>query len=518
MTDGPPDRPTGDLSRRTLGGLQWTYLGSGVGAVLQIAMAAVLARLLTPAAFGLVALAGLFLRFVDHFAKAGITQALVQKATLTRLDIRAGFTLSAGLGLVFAALAVLAAPLAGRLAQDAELIPVLRWLSLGLLLNGFGAPAVALLRRQLRFKSLALIEVGTYMVGYVVVGLAMAISGAGVYALVAAILTQITMKAIAGYALVRHPVLPTADGTAVRTILSFGLRISLIGFLEFLRSNLDTLAVGRWAGANQLGLYNRADLLARLPAYHVSTGLSKVLFPSFAAIQFEKKRLRDAYLSAVGLTAAIILPLNAGMAVAASEIILVLLGPQWVGSIQVMPWLLLASSIGLTGHFAAIVAEAQAALNSKILVAVTGTTTLVVLLFLVRDRPLSAFGAALATSALVSHIGYVSILTRTLDTSFRVLLRPLGPAIMGAAVVAGAIAGVKAILTSWTDITALGVLFTEITVGAIVLAASFRVGPLRPVRREVARRLLQSGVMPDGDGFRSRIIRGVVGSPGQPIR
>jgi lipopolysaccharide exporter len=474
-------------------------------------MTAVLARLLTPTAFGLIALAALFLRFIDHFAKAGITQALVQKETLSRLDIRAGFTLSAGLGVAFAALAVVAAPLAGDFARDPELVPVLRWLALGMALNGFGAPAVALLRRQLRFKPLALIEIAAYAIGYIVVGLAMALSGAGVYALVGAMLTQTATKAAGTYAMVRHPLLPTLQRKALGAILSFGARVSVVTFLEFLRSNLDTLAVGRWAGASQLGLYNRANLLADLPAYHLSSGLSKVLFPSFSAIQLEHRRLREAYLSAVGLTAAIILPLNAGMAVAAREIVLVVLGPQWTGSIQVMPWLLLASSIAMTGHFAGIVAEAQAALNGKILVAAASTTTLVALLFAARDRPLSAYGAALAATALVSHLGYVGLLTRTLGTTYRVLLRPYWPAILGAAMVAAAIAAGRALLLLAVDAEALLVLAVETVIGAVTLALLFRFGPLRAFRAELAQRLDQAGVLKPSDRKLNRALRLLVG-------
>jgi lipopolysaccharide exporter len=518
VTEPPPERRTADLSRHTLAGLQWTYLGTTVGAVLQFGMTAVLARLLTPTAFGLIALAGLFLRFVEYFAKAGITQALVQKATLTRSDIRAGFTLSAGFGLAFAALALVAAPLAGQFARDPELIPVLRWLSLGIVLNGFGAPAVALLRRQLRFKPLALIEIGAYVVGYIVVGFTMALAGAGVYALVGAMLTQTATKAVGTYAMVRHPLLPTVQRSSLGKIFSFGARVSVVSFLEFLQSNLDTLAVGRWAGANQLGLYNRANLLADLPAYHLSSGLSKVLLPSFSAIQHEHRRLREAYLSAVGMTAAIILPLNAGMAVAAPEIILVVLGPQWTGAIQVMPWLLLASSIAMTGHFAGIVTEAQGALNGKMLIAAVSTVTLVIFLILARDRPLSAYGAALAASALVSHLGYVGLLTRTLGTTFRVLLRPFGPAVLGAALVAGTIAGTRAGLVAWTEVPVVIILVAEVVVGAIALAAAFRIGPLRPFRAELARRLYQSGLVFEGGGLKSRTIRFFVGPPGKVPR
>ena len=512
MADAPPDRPTTDLSRRTLGGLQWTYLGSAVGAVLQIAMAAVLARLLTPAAFGLVALAGVFLRFIGYFSQAGVTQALVQKQTLSRDDIRAGFTLSAGISILFAGIAVLAAPLAGTFAQDPGLVPVLRWLSLGMVIHGLAAPAVALLRRDLRFKPLALIGIGSYIFGYAGVGLAMALTGAGVYALVGAILAQALTRAVAMYAIVRHPLLPTMERSSHRAILGFGARVSVISFLEFLQSNLDTLAVGRFAGSANLGLYNRANLLADLPAYHLSTGLSQVLFPSFSSIQHDHRRLRGAYVSAVGMSAAIILPLNAGIAVAAREIVLVLLGPQWSGAIQVMPWLLLASGIALVGHFAGIVAEAQAALNSKMLVAGGSTIVLAILLVLARGRPLSAYGAALAAAALFSHIGYVAILTRTLETSFSTLMRPYGPAIIGAACVAAAIGGMRALFLYVLAAGTIIVLVAEILTGAVALALLFRIGPLRMFRDDLARRLTDSGLLTDTSSGRNRAILWLIGT------
>lgn len=481
--------------------------------VFQFGMTAVLARLLSPAAFGLVALAGLFLRFVTYFARAGVTQALVQKATLTALDIRAGFTLSAGLGAAFAGVALLAAPLAGTIAGDPDLVPVLRWMSLGLVLNGLGAPAGALLRRQLRFKPLAIIDVVSYLVGYVGVGLALAISGAGVYALVFAVLTQSMVTAAGTYAIVRHPVLPTVARGSYRAILGFGARISVIGFFEFLQSNLDTLAVGRWAGATQLGFYNRANLIADLPAYHLAHGLSQVLFPSFSSIQHEHRRLRDAYLSAVGLTAAIVLPMNLGMAVAAREIVLVLLGPRWTGAIEVMPWLLLASSISLVGHFAGVVAEAQAALNAKMLIAAGSALTLAALLLVARGGSLSGYGAALAATALVSHLGYVTLISRTLGTTFASLVVPYGRPLLAAGVVSAAIAGCRMLLLQFAGVPVGIVLAAEVATGATALGLMFHLGPLGPVRHELGQRLAAAGVFDARGNPAARAIARLVGQP-----
>ena len=508
----PPDeRQTANLTRSTLAGLQWAYLGSAAGAFLQFGMTAVMARLLTPAAFGLVALAGLFLRFVNYFAKAGISQALIQKPQLSQHDLRAAFTLSSGLAAGFSIVVLLLAPMAGEVAQDSAVVPVLRWLALGLILQGFGAPSLALLRRDLCFKQLALIEVGSYVIGYIGVGLSMALTGFGVYALVAAMLTQGAVSTGSAYFLVRHPVIPTRATQSYRAILSFGARISVVGFFEFLQSNLDTLAVGRWAGATQLGLYNRAKLLAELPSYQLMSGLSQVLFPSFSAIQRDPERLFGAYRTAVGSAAAIVLPLNAGMAIAAPEIVGVLLGPQWEGAIDVMPWLLLASSITLVGHFAGVVAEAQAALNAKILIAIATTTTLAVLLVWAEGRSLAWYGAAVAVSAVVSHVGYVAVLRRTLRKTFRELTRPYGKSLIGAGIVAVTIAIARHSML-YIDAPLISVFVGEVLVGAATLLGLLRFGVLRSFRLEFAQRLVSSGMFDPKGGRLGRLIAWFLGT------
>jgi lipopolysaccharide exporter len=308
-------------------------------------------------------------------------------------------------------------------------------------------------------------------------------------------------------------VVPTFAREPHRAILGFGARISVIGFFEFLESNLDTLAVGRWAGATQLGLYNRGNMIADLPAYHLTNGLSQVLFPSFSSIQREPRRLREAYLSAVGMSAAIILPLNAGIAVSAREIVLVVLGPDWTGAIAVVPWLLLASSLSLIGHFAGVVAEAQAALNAKMAIAAGSTASLILFLWIAEGGPLAGYGVALAGSAAISHLGYVLVLTRTLDTTLRSLLVPYGPATLGAAIVAALIAGCRWLLISVVGAPPWIVLVAAVAAGAITLALLFRFGPLRVFRSDLARRLEAAGILDKGTGAIRRMIVWLVGRP-----
>lgn len=512
-SDSGDGRGEASLTRRTLAGLQWSTLETGLSAVMQMVMAGVLARLLTPAAFGLIALGNLTLRFVNYFAKGGITQAVIQKPDLSEIDIRASFALSAGLGTAFSLVVLAGAPLAATVFDAPGVVPVVRLLALSLLLHGLGATATALLRRDLRFKTLAVRNISSYVVGYVGVGLTLAVLGAGVYALVAAILTQTAVGAILSFLAAPHPVRPVASLDSYLAILGFGGRVSIIGFLEFLSTNADTAAVGRFAGPDPLGLYNRANLIGELPVYYLSNALSRVLFPAFSSVQHDLNRLGSAYLSAVSLMAALIVPTTAGMAVASREIVLVVLGSQWEGAIPVLPWLAAASAVSLVGHFAAVTLEAQGALNAKIVISATHVLILVGLLVLASGGSLAAYGAALAAGAVYAHIGRVLVVSRTLRLPVGELARPYLPALGSGGLVAGAIAGVRwLLLAAAPHLPVVLVLGAEVATGAAILALLFRFGLLRSVRADLATRLARGGLLDRAARF-SGVLRWVVGSP-----
>jgi lipopolysaccharide exporter len=498
-----------------MSGLRWTYTQAAVSAVLQLVMAAVLGRLLTPAAFGLVALANLVLRFVDRFARIGVSQAIVQKLDLDDEDVRAAFTISVGFSAMFTAAAWLASPLAADLFNEPGLVPVLRAMSLSLLIVGLGAPSTGLLRRDMRFRTLAIIGIVSYVVGYGIVGVGLAILGGGVTALVGAALTQAGVTTVVAYAIRRHSVRPSRSRAAYRAIIAFGGRVSVIGFFEFLGNELDTLAVGRYANVTQLGLYNRGYLLVSLPLYQLKSGLSKVLFPALSSIQTDLPRLRRTYLSAIGGAAAIGLPICAGIAVAANELILVILGPQWVDAVPVVPWLAVAAAMSLVGHFGGVMAEALNVLNAKLVIVVSKVGFLAVLLWLAAGGPVEGYAAALAGAATYAQFAYVLVMARTLRLPSATILARLAPAVLAAALVVMAQGGVRWLLVLAATPEALS-LAAQIGTAAIVLAASLRFGPLRTTAREVVARtgqLAPDGTTGDAGSRRrlTRIIRSILG-------
>lgn len=483
-----------NLTKRTASGLQWTYLNAAVSGVLQILMAAILARLLAPSAFGLLALANLTLRFVQYFSRVGIVPAVIQKQTLSRDDLRAAFAISMATGLAFTAIAWFLAPLAATFFTEPDLTPILRTMSLHLLIAGIGAPANGLLRRSFRFKEIAVIGVASYVIGYGVVGVPLAFAGAGAYSLVAATLTQSALTVIASIALTRPPMGLTRSRQSYNAIFGFGARVSIISFIEFLGKEVDTLAIGRFTGADLLGIYNRAHLLVQLPMSHLKHGFSGVLFPALSSIQTQPTRLRRSYLSAVSIMAGIAFPVCAGIAIASREIVLVVLGPDWILAASVLPWMSLAAATSLVAHFGGITSEAIGALNSKLLLVISKLTLLALLVFLVRQGPLWHFAAVFAVANVYSLLAYSVLISRLLRLRISAILKSLVPGLSTAALTAITIATIRIFLAR-AGTSASVILAAAIVTGSITLLASSRLGPLRPVARDIRRRIEASAMI-----------------------
>lgn len=481
-----------ELTRPTLQNLKWTYGAAAVSAVLQLGYTAVMGRLLDPADFGLVAMALVFLRFASYFAEMGVGPALVQRATLTPRMIRAAHTSGIGLGLLFAAAIALAAPLAARLYDTPAVTNLVRLTALTFVINGAGLTATSLLQRDLRFPRLAVIEVVSYCCGYLGVGVVAALGGAGPYSLVAAALGQSLLAAVLAYAAVRHPVAPLVRGGELRALYGFGGQVSVIGFLEFIGSSLDTLVIGRLAGAGPLGQYNRAALLVSLPFQRAVFGLSNVLFATLSRIADQRERIRGAYLGMLRVVAAVLLPTAAGVAVASPAIVAVLLGPRWGPAAAVLPLLALATALDLLSHLAAVVCEATAELRGKLALQAAFVVLLGAVLLAAGGGGLRGYALAVAAGQAFRLAGYALLMGRVVGAGAREHLAALAGPAVAAGAVAAALALVGAALGGLG--APVGVLLAaQMLTGALVLALLFAAGPLAPVRREAAARLAAAG-------------------------
>lgn len=325
----PPPPPGTGLAHRTFAGFFWSLSGTGGQALLQVLVLAVLARLLTPADFGLVAVAIIVVNFTTTFSELGVGPAIVQRPRLEPRHERVGFTLTLLFGLVAFGAVQLAAPAISGLFRMEALTPVLRLVAVVFLLRSVAVIAEKLLQRELRFRVIAAVQVGSYAVGFGVVGVLLALLGFGVWALAFAYLVQATVAAALLLLVRPHPKRPSLERAAALELLTFGGGFTLARVFNQIALEGDNFVVGRWLGAAALGLYGRAYQLMTMPASLFGAALDKVLFPAMARLQHRRDLLATVYRRGVALIALLTLPASAVLFLVAPEFIAVLLGPGW---------------------------------------------------------------------------------------------------------------------------------------------------------------------------------------------
>ncbi len=332
------------LLHRSLHALKWNYLGTLVRIGTQFILGIVLARLLGPEPFGLVAIAWLILGLGNLVADFGLASALVQKETITDRDVRYVFTLQMLVGIFMTAGIVLAAPLIAGFFNSADAIAVLRAMGCLFVIQAAGQTATSLLRRNMNFKPLQIIGVGSYLFSYVGLGLPLAWGGAGVWSLVAAQVSQAMIYSIGVNLHTRHPWLPTLKSDASGMFL-FGSKIMVSNMTSWGISNLDSVIIGRVFGAVSLGLYNRGMNLVSSPMNAFTSTLQGVLFPAYSRTNGQIDPARRAYLASVGLIAVLLIPVFAAVAVIPDTVIAAVYGEHWMQVAALLTPLALAMPI-----------------------------------------------------------------------------------------------------------------------------------------------------------------------------
>lgn len=325
------DRPAASgLGSTTIGGISWLTFGAGIQAVLQLIVLAVLARAVAPEEFGIVAAVVTVFAIGQIVVSSGIGSVLVQLSILESTHVRVGFTLSVAIGVVLSMGMYWSAPTIAGAFRIPEIEPVARVLSFGLLIHGVGVVAEQLVSRQLRFATLAKMDIGSYAIGYAIVAIVMAHMGFGAWALVWAALGQVVVKTVLANWCARPDMRPLIDSHALRDFLRLGPGYTFARMASAVANNVDNLIVGRYLGAEGLGFYSRAYLLMALPARLYGRAAERAAFSTMARVSDERERLRRAHLKGIELSAAFTLPASALCFVLAEQIVLVVLGGQWL--------------------------------------------------------------------------------------------------------------------------------------------------------------------------------------------
>lgn len=417
------------LGHQAARGLTWTYASLAAVVAFQMLYAAVMSRLLTPSDFGLFALAGVVLRLGAFASQLGLVSALVQRPQIDDAHIRAGFTYGLLIACTVAfALSAASEPIS-HLLGDESLSGVIEWLSADFIVVALGAPALAVLRRGLRFRAIALIEVASFTFGYLIVGITCGLAGFGVWSLVAAALAQSAAESVVAYSMVRHPLRLSLSVRAAKDLISFGGKVSLLGLLEYFGQNGDSVAVGRTLGAAPLGQYSKAGSLALLPLQQLASGVTRVLFPSFSRAESDDQ-VRRAFISGFAIVSAVLVPAAMWLAASGRDAIPLLYGAQWGEASMLMPIVVSAAGVNMTSLLPAVVCEARGFLSAKLKLQGWILALFVLSLASVAwiSPHLASFAFVWLGVELLRLSGYIVIMRKKLSVRPASWFRPLGEA------------------------------------------------------------------------------------------
>ncbi len=430
------------LRRVAARGVFWTALDKVGYQLATLVIFTILARILVPEAFGLVALATVFTSLLKIIADQGMADAIVQRPDLEEAHLDTAFWSSVGFGALLTALLAAAAwPLAGLLGEP-QLAPVLAAMSAMLAISGFSNVQKAILTREFAFASLAVRSLAAVVIGGVI-GVGAAIAGAGVWSLVAQTLTFELVSVITLWAASDWRPRMRFSRTHFKELLPFGA--SVVAFRAFRLGNtqIDNLMIGAFLGATALGFYVVAYRVLRLMINVTTAVVGAVAFPTFSRVQGDIDRVRELYYRTTRLAAVIAVPAFLGVVVTAEEVTALLFGPVWGPSVPVMQLLGFAGLVTTVTFLNSTVLKALGKPSWRVVImGITAAAQVIVFSIVVRFG-IRSVAIALTSVLLAIAPGWIYAVHKLVRLRFRTLARQfVSPALAGLLMV-GAVMMIK---------------------------------------------------------------------------
>lgn len=341
------DHLMGDLKSRSARGGLITVITQGTKMCLQVCSVAVLARLLTPADFGLVAMVAVFTGLVALFQDLGLSMATVQRAKITHHQVSTLFWINIALSTGLMCVGMAISPFVAWLYGEPELVMLTIAISATFLCGGIGVQHVALLRRQMRFKALAVAQISGECFG-LVVGITMAVLGAGYWSLV--VMGGATVLGNSLCAFWMSGWLPGRPrrGIDIMPMIKYGGALTGTNLMTFINRQYDNVLIGAVWGAGPLGVYAKAYGLLYQPIKQINRPLSSVAITALSKLQDDPKRYRTYFKKGNQALMFVGMPVVGACYIGTEAIVAVLLGEQWGAAVPIFRYLAPAAFVGTT--------------------------------------------------------------------------------------------------------------------------------------------------------------------------
>lgn len=432
-----------DLRHTALAGGRWGLIESISVQVLSLVTTAILARLLVPDDYGIVATVHIIVALFRLLTEMGFGAAIVSRKTAAEPVLSTTFWASIGVGATGTAVALIVVEPITRAFGTPDAAPYLALASTTLLLGLTGSVPRSLLRRDLRFGVISGISIASSLSHAVLaVGLA-AVADIGAWALIVGNVAATGVQTFLAFVASRwHPRL-TFSWPVLMKDMRFNAGYLASGGLTYFSKNGDYWGLGRWGDSALLGVYYIAYTLPNLVRKRLTNVVQSVLFPVFSRVE-DRERLRSGYLSGLQFIALLAWPALVGLAVLSSEVIPIVFGSQWTAAITPMTILAIAAALSSLRPLGVTVllAERRPGLNAVVTLAqliVLG----IGLALASQAGTLAAVSFAVLASSLVSAAFNQVVVLRILSCAVRRLLRTLAPPIVSVALMAVAVMATK---------------------------------------------------------------------------
>lgn len=328
---------------RTVAGISWS-VASQIGRHGTLAVTTViLANLLTPREFGLLAMITIITRFAEVITELGFGAALVQRKELSPIHLSSVFWVNLGTGVFVTGSLVAAAPLVGRFYGEAILVPLTAFIALTFLVSSAGILPRTLFTREIDFRTIAIVETLAAVLG-AGVAIGMALRGFGVWALAAQEVLRAAATTVLFWVYTDWRPSFRFRWAAIQELMSFTLNLLGNRTLNYWSRQVDDLVIGRYVGSDALGSYRMAYDIMLFPLRNISRVISRVMFPSLSAIQDQAAKVRSVYLKITAAIALLTFPLMLGLLATTRPFVLAVFGEQWL---PMVPILRVLSLVGL---------------------------------------------------------------------------------------------------------------------------------------------------------------------------
>ncbi len=452
------------LQKRVARGLMWTLLDTWGSQFLALVIFALLARLLQPVDFGLVALAAVFVALGQLLVDQGLGDAVIQRRSLTRQQLNTAFWAALLTGSLLCVGSILVAPFIARLLGDDRLGPIIQVLSLIFIMAAFSSIQMAILRREMNFRGLALRKLAAIGAGGLV-GVTLAVLNFGPWALVGQQMVNAIVSVLMLWA--ASPWRPRLSFSTqdFRSLFGFGVNVLFGDLLGFLSRNTDNLLIGVFLGPVPLGFYAVAYRILDTSQVLLVASARRLVFPTLSRLQHNVDRLRRAYLRIARMTAAVTLPGYIGLALVAHEAIVAIFGQSWERSATAAAILFtIGPPLSLQSFSGAVwnaVGQPSVTLRFRLISTITNVVGFLIAVFVFADIVAVAAAYALRSYLLLPLNMYW--MRRYAGVPIREHLLQWRAVALATLVMAGAVLGTKLLVGGQFDVAAL--LVVEVAVG-----------------------------------------------------